>query len=169
MARVRGVHPQFGANFDSRFVSREGAKNAKERACDGFFVPSLEEVSLATEFRSLRVLRVRNAFAPFGECTRCEGCIRSSGRLFVREYLTPVPSPPAISLAVLPCQARFGARNPGGEGQSSPASVCADKQSLCASTSLRVFYGRFVSREGAKNAKEEDFDGFSSLRLRKVL
>ncbi len=63
----RRGHPPKGANFDSRFVSREGAKNAKERACDGFFVPSLEEVSSATEFRSLRVLRVRNAFAVWGE------------------------------------------------------------------------------------------------------
>jgi hypothetical protein len=45
------VHPQLGANFDSRFVSREGAKNAKEKACDGFSVPSLEKVSSATEFR----------------------------------------------------------------------------------------------------------------------
>ena len=73
-ASVRvGVHSPKGANFDSRFVSREGAKNAKERACDGFFVPSLEEISSATEFRSLRflrVLRVRNAFAKRGECTR---------------------------------------------------------------------------------------------------
>jgi hypothetical protein len=77
------VHSPKGANFDSRFVSREGAKNAKERACDGFFVPSLEEVSSATEFRSLRVLRVlrvRNAFAPFGECTPREGRIRSLGQ-----------------------------------------------------------------------------------------
>ena len=79
-----GVHSPKGANFDSRFVSREGAKNAKERACDGFFVPSLEEVSSATEFRSLRVLRVlrvRNAFAPFGECTQAVGCIRNLGRI----------------------------------------------------------------------------------------
>ena len=82
-----GMHPQLGADFDSRFVSREGAKNAKERACDGFFVPLLEEVSSATEFRSLRVLRVlrvRNAFAPFGECTPREGTregrIRSLGQ-----------------------------------------------------------------------------------------
>jgi hypothetical protein len=27
----------------------------------------------------------------------------------------------------------------------------------------------FISREAAKNAKEEDFDGCSSLRLRKIL
>jgi hypothetical protein len=45
-----------GVHFDSRFVSREGAKNAKEKACDGFSVPSLEKVSSATEFRPLRVL-----------------------------------------------------------------------------------------------------------------
>jgi hypothetical protein len=70
-----GVHSPKGANFDSRFVSREGAKNAKEKACDGFSVHSLEKVSSATEFRPLcvlrvlRVLRVRDIFAPFGECT----------------------------------------------------------------------------------------------------
>jgi hypothetical protein len=51
------VHPQLGANFDSRFVSREGAKNAKEKACDGFSVPSLEEDFSAMEFRLLCVLR----------------------------------------------------------------------------------------------------------------
>jgi hypothetical protein len=68
-----GVHSPKGANFDSRFVSREGAKNAKEKACDGFSVSSLEKVSSATEFRPLRVLRVRNIFAPFGECTRGVG------------------------------------------------------------------------------------------------
>jgi hypothetical protein len=54
------VHPQFGANFDSRFSSREAAKNAKnakEKACDGFSSPLLEEDSLTTEFRPLRVLR----------------------------------------------------------------------------------------------------------------
>jgi hypothetical protein len=56
------VHSPKGANFDSRFVSREGAKNAKarrtrrreeregaknakEKACDGFSTPSLEEGS----------------------------------------------------------------------------------------------------------------------------
>jgi hypothetical protein len=33
------------------------AKNAKEKACDGFSVPSLEKISSATEFRPLRVLR----------------------------------------------------------------------------------------------------------------
>jgi hypothetical protein len=58
------VHPPKGANFDSRFVSREGAKNVKEKACDGFSVPSLEKVSSATEFRPLCV---RDIFAPFGE------------------------------------------------------------------------------------------------------
>jgi hypothetical protein len=71
--RHRGAgHPRVGANFDSRFVSREGAKNAKEKVCDGFSVPSLEKFSSATEFRPrcvLRVLRVRDIFAPFGECT----------------------------------------------------------------------------------------------------
>jgi hypothetical protein len=51
------VHSPKGANFDSRFVSREGAKNAKERACDGFFVPSLEEDSSTMEFSLLCVLR----------------------------------------------------------------------------------------------------------------
>jgi len=50
------VHPQFGANFDSRFSSREAAKNAKEKACDGFSSPLLEEDSSMTEFRPLRVL-----------------------------------------------------------------------------------------------------------------
>jgi hypothetical protein len=62
------VHSQFEVNFDSRFSSREAAKNAKnakEKACDGFSVPSPDEVSLVTEFRPLRVLRVlrvKNAF-----------------------------------------------------------------------------------------------------------
>ena len=56
------------------------------------------------------------------------------GKKIARENLTPDPSPPAISLAVLPCQARCGARNPGGEGRSSTACVCADKQSRSAST-----------------------------------
>jgi hypothetical protein len=59
------MHSQFEANFDSRFSSREAAKNAKEKACDGFSVPSPEEFSLVTEFRPLRILRilrVRNAF-----------------------------------------------------------------------------------------------------------
>jgi hypothetical protein len=37
--------------------SREAAKNAKEKAFFGFYAPSLEEDSSATEFRSLRVLR----------------------------------------------------------------------------------------------------------------
>jgi hypothetical protein len=45
-----------GTNVDGRFFSREAAKNAKERACDGFCVPSLEEISSATEFRPLHVL-----------------------------------------------------------------------------------------------------------------
>jgi hypothetical protein len=78
---IIGVYPPFGANFDSRFVSREGAKNAKEKGCDGFSVPSLEKVSSATEFRLLcvlRVLRVRNIFAPFGEYTHAE-CAESAG------------------------------------------------------------------------------------------
>ena len=81
------VHSPKGANFDSRFVSRAGAKNAKEKAFYGFSAPSFEEGSSATEFRSLRVLRVlrvRNAFAPFGECTPREGTregrIRSLGQ-----------------------------------------------------------------------------------------
>jgi hypothetical protein len=51
------VHPQLGANFDSRFVSRKGAKNAKEKAFDDFSVPSLEEDFSATEFGPLCVLR----------------------------------------------------------------------------------------------------------------
>jgi hypothetical protein len=45
------------ANFNRRFAAREAAKNAKEKACDGFFVPSLEEDFSATKFRPLRVLR----------------------------------------------------------------------------------------------------------------
>jgi hypothetical protein len=45
-----------GTNVDGRFFSREAAKNAKERACDGFCVPSPEEISSATEFRPLHVL-----------------------------------------------------------------------------------------------------------------
>jgi hypothetical protein len=51
------VPPQFGADFDGRFVSRKAAKNAKEKACGGSSAPSLEDVSSATEFRLLRVLR----------------------------------------------------------------------------------------------------------------
>jgi hypothetical protein len=85
------VHSPKGANFDSRFVSREGAKNAKEKACDGFSVPSLEKVSSATEFRPLcvlRVLRVRNAFAPHGGCTRFFEGVRASASL--REALRPL-------------------------------------------------------------------------------
>jgi hypothetical protein len=39
------AHRQFGASFDSSLFSREGAKNAKEKACDGFSVPSLAEDS----------------------------------------------------------------------------------------------------------------------------
>jgi hypothetical protein len=35
----------------------KNAKNAKEKACDGFSSPLLEEDSLTTEFRPLRVLR----------------------------------------------------------------------------------------------------------------
>jgi hypothetical protein len=50
------VHLQFGANFDSRFSSREAAKNAKEKACDGFSARLLEEISSAMEFSPLRVL-----------------------------------------------------------------------------------------------------------------
>jgi hypothetical protein len=51
------VHPQFRANFDSRFSSREAAKNAKENAFYDFSAPSPEEDSSAMEFRPLRVLR----------------------------------------------------------------------------------------------------------------
>ena len=68
------MHPPFGVNFDSRFVSREAAeprsreaaknvknvknvKNAKKRVYYSLFVPSLEEFSSAMEFRPLRVLR----------------------------------------------------------------------------------------------------------------
>ena len=78
--------------------SREGAKNAKEKACDGFSVPSLEKFSSATEFRHLcvlRVLRVRDIFASFGECTRvvvtatdaawCRACHRDGRRPRRRE------------------------------------------------------------------------------------
>jgi len=36
----------------------KNAKNAKEKVCDGFSVPSLEKFSSATEFRPLCVLRV---------------------------------------------------------------------------------------------------------------
>ena len=65
------MHSPKGANFDDRFSSREAAKNAKEKACDGFSVPSLEEIffgdGIQTSSRSLR-LRVRNAFAPNGGC-----------------------------------------------------------------------------------------------------
>ena len=109
MHGVQWVHSPKGANFDSRFVSREGAKNAKERACDGFFVPSLEEVSSATEFRSLRVLRVlrvRNAFAPFGECTLVFGGrergvaeTRFSGKLAMVQF--SVCSPRRLLMCVM--------------------------------------------------------------------
>jgi hypothetical protein len=51
------IRSLFGANFDSRFFSREAAKNAKEKVLYGFSVHSLEEDSSATEFRPLRVLR----------------------------------------------------------------------------------------------------------------
>jgi hypothetical protein len=69
------MYPQFGANFDSRFFSRQAAKNAKEKALYGFSAPSFEEVFSVMEFRPfrvfciLRVLRVRNAFTPNGGCT----------------------------------------------------------------------------------------------------
>jgi hypothetical protein len=55
--RTSRVHSPKGANFDSRFVSREGAKNAKENASYGFSAPSLEEFFSAMEFRLLCVLR----------------------------------------------------------------------------------------------------------------
>jgi hypothetical protein len=45
--------PESG-DFDSRFSSREAAKNAKGKACYGFSALSLEEASSATEFRFLR-------------------------------------------------------------------------------------------------------------------
>ena len=84
------------ANFDSRFVSREGAKNAKEKACDGFSVPSREKFSSATEFRPLCVLCVlcvRNIFAPFGECTRGQGAAhegdRDQSEVFARKIFAP--------------------------------------------------------------------------------
>jgi hypothetical protein len=51
------VHSPKGANFDSRFVSREAAKNAKEKAAYCLSAHSLEQDFLATEFRPLRVLR----------------------------------------------------------------------------------------------------------------
>jgi len=50
-------HPQLGANFNSRFSSREAAKNAKEKTVYGFSVPLLEQDFSAMEFRNLRVLR----------------------------------------------------------------------------------------------------------------
>jgi hypothetical protein len=50
------AHPQFRANFNSRFSSREAAKNAKEKAICGFSAPAFEEVSSAMEFRHLRIL-----------------------------------------------------------------------------------------------------------------
>jgi hypothetical protein len=53
------VHPQSGANFNSRFSSREAAKNvknAKEKNVYGLSAPSLEQDFLATKFRHLRVL-----------------------------------------------------------------------------------------------------------------
>jgi len=53
----RRVHPQLEASFDSKFSSREAAKNAKEKACEGFSALLLEKVSSATEFRFLCVLR----------------------------------------------------------------------------------------------------------------
>jgi hypothetical protein len=48
------VHPQFRANFDSRFFSREAAKNAKKKFL-WLSAHSLEKVSSVTEFRHLRV------------------------------------------------------------------------------------------------------------------
>jgi hypothetical protein len=50
------VHPASGADLDSRFVSREAAKNAKEKAVYGFFAPSPKENSSATLFRPLQIL-----------------------------------------------------------------------------------------------------------------
>ena len=40
------------------FLTRSRKEREEKKSCDGFFVPSLEELSSATEFRSLRVLRV---------------------------------------------------------------------------------------------------------------
>jgi hypothetical protein len=63
-------YPQIGGEFRQQIFltrSREAAKNAKEKAFHDFSAPSLEENSSATKFRLLRVLRVlrvRNAFAP---------------------------------------------------------------------------------------------------------
>jgi hypothetical protein len=51
------MHPQLGASFNSRFSSREAAKNAKEKACEGFSTLLLEEVSSEKEFRLLCVVR----------------------------------------------------------------------------------------------------------------
>jgi hypothetical protein len=50
-------------------------------------------------------------------------------RAAMSPYEAPSPSPPAISLTFRPYQARCGARNPGGEGRSTTACICADKQS----------------------------------------
>jgi hypothetical protein len=46
-----------GANFTSRFFSREAAKNAKEKAFYDFSVLLLQEDFSAMEFRLLCVLR----------------------------------------------------------------------------------------------------------------
>jgi hypothetical protein len=54
------VHPPFGADFDSRFSSREERKERKERegkSFYGFSSPSLEEDSSVMGFGPLRVLR----------------------------------------------------------------------------------------------------------------
>ena len=75
----------------------------------------------------------------FGWGKWVEGALPFGAKFFVRENLTPVPSPLAILLTDLSCQARYGTRNPGGEGRSSSTCACTNNTSPCASTSLRVF------------------------------
>jgi hypothetical protein len=51
------VHPPFGADFDSRFSSREERKEREGKSFYGFSSPSLEEDSSVMGFGPLRVLR----------------------------------------------------------------------------------------------------------------
>ena len=70
-----GFLGRLGQIFDRRFFSREAAK---EKDFYGFSALLFQEISSAMEFRLLRVLRVRNAFAPHGGCTRFFECVRAS-------------------------------------------------------------------------------------------